>query len=60
MIVITNPIAIENEINTIHALFECGLSCFMCENLIWRRNEPVLSKIGKEYWSRLVLHQQHH
>jgi thiamine-phosphate pyrophosphorylase len=25
MIVITNPIAIENEINTIHALFECGL-----------------------------------
>jgi hypothetical protein len=32
-IVITNPIAVSNEINTIRS-FECGLGCFMCENLI--------------------------
>jgi hypothetical protein len=34
---IVKPIAIENEINTIHALLSVDWSCFMCENLIFRR-----------------------
>lgn len=61
MIVITNPIAIENEINTIHALFECGLELLHVRKPDFSGDEMnlFLSKIGKEYWSRLVLHQQH-
>lgn len=61
MIVITNPIAVSNEINTIHALFECGLELLHVRKPDYSGDEMklFLSKIGKEYWSRLVLHQQH-
>jgi thiamine-phosphate pyrophosphorylase len=61
MIVITNPIAVSNEINTIHALFECGLELLHVRKPDFSADEMklFLSKIRKEYRSRLVLHQHH-
>lgn len=61
MIVITNPISILNEINTIHALFECGLELLHVRKPDFSKEEMklFLSKIKHEYRSRLVLHQQH-
>ena len=61
MIVITNPIAIANETNTIHALFECGLELLHVRKPHFSEEEMkvFLSKIGLDYRSRLVLHQHH-
>lgn len=61
MIVITNPIPIVNEINTIHALFECGLEFLHVRkpNFSEEEMKVYLSKITKDYRSRLVLHQHH-
>lgn len=61
MIVITNPIAIANEINTIHALFECGLELLHVRKPAYSVEELrlFLSKIYPEFRSQLVLHQQH-
>lgn len=61
MIVITNPIPIVNEINTIHALFECGLELIHVRKPDFSKEEMkvYLSKITKDYRSRLVLHQHH-
>jgi thiamine-phosphate pyrophosphorylase len=61
MIVITNPISIVNEINTIHALFDCGLELLHVRKPDFSADEMklFLSKIRKEYRSRLVLHQHH-
>lgn len=61
MIVITNPIAIENETNTIHALFECGLELLHVRkpNYSVEDLRLFLSKVHPEFRSRLVLHQQH-
>lgn len=61
MIVITNPIPIVNEINTIHALFECGLELIHVRKPEFSKEEMkvYLSKITKDYRSRLVLHQHH-
>ena len=61
MIVFTNPIAVPNETNTIHALFECGLELLH----VRKPNYSVdglrlfLSKVNPEFRSQLVLHQQH-
>lgn len=61
MIVITNPISILNEINTIHALFECGLELLHVRKPDFSEEDMklFLSKIKLEYRSQLVLHQQH-
>jgi thiamine-phosphate pyrophosphorylase len=61
MIAITNPSAIKNEINTIHALFECGLELLHVRKPDYSVEELklFLSKINPEFRSRLVLHQQH-
>lgn len=61
MIVITNPIAIENETDTIHALFECGLELLHVRKPAYSVEELrlFLSKVYPEFRSRLVLHQQH-
>ena len=62
MIIITNPISIVNEINTIHALFECGLELLHVRKPGFSKEEMelFLSKIKLAYRSQLVLHQQHH
>ena len=61
MIVITNPIAIANETNTIHALFECGLELLHVRKPKYsvEKLRLFLSKVEPEFRSRLVLHQQH-
>jgi thiamine-phosphate pyrophosphorylase len=61
MIVITNPIAIANETNTIHALFECGLELLHVRKPDYSVEELrlFLSKVHPEFRSQLVLHQQH-
>ena len=61
MIVITNSIAIANETNTIHALFECGLELLHVRKPDYSVEELrlFLMKIHPEFRSRLVLHQQH-
>ncbi|MEZ7505147.1 thiamine phosphate synthase [Flavobacterium sp. Arc2] len=61
MIVITNPISTQNETNTIHALFECGLELLHVRKPYFSEEEMkvFLSKVTKDYNSRLVLHQHH-
>ena len=61
MIVISNPIPIENEIQTIHSLFEEGLMLFHIRKPNFSEDEmkALLSEIGLEFRSRLVLHSQH-
>ena len=62
MIVISNPIAIANEINTIHALFERGLELFHVRKPTFSASEmkEFVSAIGLEYRNKLVLHSHHH
>ena len=61
MIVITNPVAIADEINIIHALFECGLELLHVRKPEYSIEELklFLSKVNPEFQSRMVLHQQH-
>jgi thiamine-phosphate pyrophosphorylase len=62
MIVITNPIPIANEINTIHSLFENGLELLHIRkpNFAYSEIKQFLSAINHNYWDRLVLHNHHH
>ena len=62
MIVISNPIAIANEIKTIHALFECGLELFHVRKPDFSAEEikTFVTAIGLEYRNKLVLHSHHH
>jgi thiamine-phosphate pyrophosphorylase len=62
MIVITNPVAIADEINIIHALFECGLELLHVRKPEYSDEELklFLSKVNPEFQSRMVLHQHHH
>nr|WP_315249931.1 thiamine phosphate synthase [uncultured Flavobacterium sp.] len=62
MIVITNPIPIANEINTIHSLFENGLELIHIRKPNFADSEikQFLSGINHNYWERLVLHNHHH
>lgn len=62
MIVITNPIAISNEIKIIHSLFEEGLSFLHVRkpDFSEAEMESFLLEIGLEYRNRLVLHSHHH
>lgn len=62
MIVISNPIAIANEINTIHALFEEGMELFHVRKPNYSETEikDFVTAIGLEYVQKLVLHSHHH
>lgn len=62
MIVITNPIAVVNEISIIHSLFEEGLSFIHIRKPDFSETEmeSFLLAIGLEYHNRLVLHNHHH
>lgn len=62
MIVITNPIPIANEINTIHSLFENGLELLHIRKPNFSDSEmkQFISEIKLEERRRLVLHSHHH
>lgn len=62
MIVITNPIPIANEIDTIHSLFENGLELLHIRKPKFADSEmkQFLSGIKHSYRERLVLHSYHH
>lgn len=62
MIVISNPTAIANEINTIHALFENGLELFHVRKPDFSAEEikTFVTAIGLEYRNKLVLHSHYH
>jgi len=61
MIVITNPIPITNEINTIHSLFENGLELLHARKPDFSEEEMkvFLSKVEQDYRCLMVLHQHH-
>ena len=61
MIVISNPTAIINETNIIHALFEEGLELFHIRKPDASEEELrfYINAIDSKYHSKLVLHQQH-
>lgn len=61
MIVISNPIAIANEIDTIHSLFENGLELLHIRKPEFSEDElkSFVKAIGLEYRNQLVLHSQH-
>jgi thiamine-phosphate pyrophosphorylase len=62
MIVITNPIAIRNEIQVIHSLFAEGLSLLHIRKPDFSEAEmqSFVFAIGLEYRERLVLHSHHY
>ena len=62
MIVITSPIQIANEINTIHALFVNGLELLHIRKPDFSETEikTFVSKIKTAFRHRLVLHSHHH
>ena len=62
MIVITNPFSIENEFQIIQQLFEEGLGLLHVRKPAYSENEirSFLSNIDKRFYSKLVLHEQHH
>ncbi|MEL1239599.1 thiamine phosphate synthase [Flavobacterium flavipallidum] len=62
MIVISNPTAVANEINTIHSLFENGMELFHVRKPDFSEEEmkTFVTAIGLEYRNQLVLHSYHH
>lgn len=62
MIIISNPIAVANEIKTVHALFENGLELFHIRKPEFSEEEmkAFVAAIGLEFRNRLVLHSYHH
>ncbi|MFA9186987.1 thiamine phosphate synthase [Flavobacterium sp. FBOR7N2.3] len=62
MIVISNPTAIANEINTIHALFDRGLELFHVRKPEFSAEEikTFVTAIGLKYRNKLILHSHHH
>ncbi|TDW49630.1 thiamine-phosphate pyrophosphorylase [Flavobacterium sp. 270] len=61
MIVISNPIAIANEINLIHSLFEEGLELFHLRKPDYSLEETqnFINRINPDFRSQLVLHNHH-
>lgn len=61
MIVITNPIPIANEINTIHSLFENGLELIHIRKPDFSEAEmkAFLTEIKSDFRQQLVLHNHH-
>jgi thiamine-phosphate pyrophosphorylase len=62
MIIISNPIAVANEISIIHSLFEKGMMLFHVRKPNFGETEmkQFLSTINQNYRERLVLHSHHH
>ena len=62
MIVITNPIPITNEINTIHTLFENGLELLHIRKPDFSAAEmrSFLAELKPTFKQQLVLHSHHH
>lgn len=62
MIVISNPVPIANEINTIHSLFESGLELLHIRKPDFFAVEmrSFLSEIKSDLRKQLVLHSHHH
>jgi thiamine-phosphate pyrophosphorylase len=62
MIVITNPFSIENEFQILHQLFEEGLELLHIRKPAYSEKEmrSFLSHIDDKFYSKLVLHEQHH
>ena len=62
MIVITNPFSIENEFQIIQQLFEEGLVSLHVRKPDYSEMEmrSFLSNIDEKWFSKLVLHEQHH
>lgn len=62
MIVITNPFSIENEFQIIHQLFGEGLALLHVRKPDYSEKEmrSFLSNIDEIFYSKLVLHEQHH
>lgn len=62
MIVITNPITVVNEIDTIHSLFESGLELLHIRKPDFSASEmrSFLSEIKLDFREQLVLHNHHH
>lgn len=62
MIVITNPTAVTDEINSIHSLFENGLELLHIRKPDYSETQMVsfLTAIGSDFRNRLVLHNHHH
>jgi len=62
MILITNPIAVPNEISIIHSLFAEGLMLLHLRKPDYSEAEmkSFITAIGLKFNDRLVLHQQHH
>jgi thiamine-phosphate pyrophosphorylase len=62
MIVITNPFSIENEFQILHQLFEEGLELLHVRKPTYSEKEmrSFLSHIEDKFYSKLVLHEQHH
>jgi thiamine-phosphate pyrophosphorylase len=62
MIIISNPIAVPNEIATIHSLFEEGMELFHARKPDFSEEEMkvFIEAIGLEYQSKLILHTHHH
>ena len=61
MIVITNPIPIANELDTIHSLFENGLELLHIRKPSFAESEmkQFISGINRNYREHLVLHSHH-
>lgn len=61
MIVISNPVAVANEISLIHSLFEEGLALFHVRKPEFTEIEMMqfIQQIKPEFRSKLVLHTQH-
>lgn len=61
MIIISNPIKISNEINTIHSLFENGMELFHIRKPNFSESEmkDYIKGIDQKYRKNLVLHNHH-
>ncbi len=61
MILISNPIVITNELNTIHALFENGMELFHIRKPEFTELEMknFIAAIGREFSNQLSLHSHH-
>lgn len=61
MIVISNPVAVANEISIIHSLFEEGLSLFHVRKPEFTESEMAqfIQQIKPEFRSKLILHTHH-
>lgn len=59
MIVLSNPVAVQNEMDIIHGLFEAGMELFHIRKPDMPQSELThyISQIDPQYHSKIVLHQ---